>query len=64
MVDFRAVDPMVRPTPRAGNSRASAVPMQLAELARIVPAATVRGDANVSVSDATADSRTRTGAIA
>ena len=31
--------------------------MQLAELARIVPAATVRGDANVSVSDATADSR-------
>ena len=32
--------------------------MQLSELARIVPNATVRGDASVAVTDATADSRT------
>lgn len=57
VVDFRAVGPVVRPFPRAGEWETSAVPMQLSELARLLPSIEVRGDATADIRDATADSR-------
>ena len=57
VVDFRAVGPVVRPFPRAGERETPAVPMQLSELARLLPSIEVRGDATADIRDATADSR-------
>ncbi len=58
MVEFPPAGPEFRPFPRAGDgNRTPATSMELAELARILPDAALRGDGSVVVSDATVDSR-------
>jgi UDP-N-acetylmuramoyl-L-alanyl-D-glutamate--2,6-diaminopimelate ligase len=58
MVDFPQAGPEVRLFPRAGDGeRTPAIPMELAELAQVLPGADVRGDRSVTVVDATVDSR-------
>ena len=58
MVNFEDAGPEVRLFPRAGDGeKAPAIPMELAELAQVLPGVVVRGDPSTAVVDATVDSR-------
>ena len=57
VVNFATAGSSMRPTPRAGQPKGPAVPMQLIELARMFPSARVRGDAAIDLREAISDSR-------